>query len=320
MVLQFPPADDQPSARTGSAKLKYKVAVGVGGLAGLFGIGSTLAANISLNNGGAVEFGQGVAQTAACDEDGFTVTPIAYYDNAHSIFRLERVQVSGLNLTPVGTSSSDGQLYGTSEERAANPGKYWDASLGRWRNTCDGVVLDFKAYTNNPQYANYTQDGYASPTTAITSPVMWSQYDGGVARVWGGDTTTNSWNSGFAVIFDSSHNNESNYATGSAQGPIGNRVSDGIADLANPGIMDIISDPSFTSNASFSFGSIYNSYSYDGDRAVIHNFNPNAASISKITVQSMKYFPANYVDYRYEYHGSQNSYLPVPGLSLLPTP
>jgi hypothetical protein len=315
MVLQFPPSDDQPSPRTGASKLKYKVVVGVGGLAGLFGIGSTLAANISLNNGGAVEFGQGVAQTAACDDDGFTVTPITSYDNAHSMFRLDKVQVSGLNLTPVGTTTDGGGLYGTAEERAANAGKYWDDSLSRWRNTCDNVVLDFKAYTNNPEYANYTQDGYAAPTTSIASPVMWSQYNGSVARVWDGDTHTNSWNPGFAVIFDST-NRESNYATGSVQGSIGNRVNDNTY-LAEPGIMNVIDGAGLTtSNASFSFGSFYSNYDYNAHQN--YDFRPDAATISKITVQSMKYFPANYMDDRYEYAGSDPRVLPVAGLSLLP--
>ena len=43
-----------------------KLALGVGTLAVMVGLGSTLAANISLNSGGPVEFGQGVAQTISC--------------------------------------------------------------------------------------------------------------------------------------------------------------------------------------------------------------------------------------------------------------
>jgi hypothetical protein len=44
-------------------------------------LGSTLAASITLNTTGNVEFGQGVAQTAACDEE-ILVTPISAFDNA----------------------------------------------------------------------------------------------------------------------------------------------------------------------------------------------------------------------------------------------
>ena len=43
-------------------------------------LGSTFAANISLNGGAAVEFGQGVAVTAACDS-AITVTPGATFTN-----------------------------------------------------------------------------------------------------------------------------------------------------------------------------------------------------------------------------------------------
>ena len=43
-------------------------------------LGSTFAANISLNGGAAVEFGQGVAVTAACDAS-ITVTPGATFTN-----------------------------------------------------------------------------------------------------------------------------------------------------------------------------------------------------------------------------------------------
>jgi hypothetical protein len=305
MVLQFPPADDQPVDRPAASKLKYKVVVGVGGLAGLFGIGSTLAANISLNNGGAVEFGQGVAQTAACDDDGFMVTPVTSYDNAHSMFRLDKVQVSGLNLTPVGTGFLAGGYDTIEAARAAHPGQYFDN--GQWKKTCDGVVLDFKAYTNNPDYANYTQNNYADKSgTSITSPVMWSQRNGQAAEA---EIT---YNSGFAVVFDSS-NKDSNYAYGSVQGLIGNRVYD-TTYSSGPGLMWVNNKSRLTtSNASFSFGSFFSNYNDSTHQS--YDYRPNAATISKITVQSMKYFPANYVDYKHEYnHGS----LPVPGLSLLP--
>ena len=218
---------------------------------------------------------------------------------------MDKVQVSGLNLTPVGTGFSDGGFATIEEARAAHPGEYFD---GGWKKTCDNVVLDFKAYTDNLEYSNFTEDGYAAPTTSITSPVMWSQYNGSVARVWDGDTHTNSWNPGFAVIFDST-NRESNYATGSVQGSIGNRVNDNTY-LAEPGIMNVIDGAGLTtSNASFSFGSFYSNYDYNAHQN--YDFRPDAASISKITVQSMKYFPANYLDYRYEYDSQD---LPVPGL------
>jgi hypothetical protein len=69
----------EPSAR--SSKKKFKVVLGIGLLAAVMGMGSTLAASITLNAGSAVEFGQGIASTAACDS-AITITPFSTYANA----------------------------------------------------------------------------------------------------------------------------------------------------------------------------------------------------------------------------------------------
>ena len=58
-----------------------KVMLGLAGIAAVALLGSTLAANISLNSGSGVEFGQGVALTTACD-DSITSTPAATFVNA----------------------------------------------------------------------------------------------------------------------------------------------------------------------------------------------------------------------------------------------
>jgi len=58
-----------------------KVMLGLAGIAAVALLGSTLAANISLNSGAGVEFGQGVALTTACDSD-ITSTPTATFANA----------------------------------------------------------------------------------------------------------------------------------------------------------------------------------------------------------------------------------------------
>ena len=58
-----------------------KVILGLAGIAAVALLGSTLAANISLNSGAGVEFGQGVALTTACDSD-ITSTPTATFANA----------------------------------------------------------------------------------------------------------------------------------------------------------------------------------------------------------------------------------------------
>jgi hypothetical protein len=55
--------------------------LGLAGIAAVALLGSTLAANISLNSGAGVEFGQGVALTTACDSE-ITSTPTATFANA----------------------------------------------------------------------------------------------------------------------------------------------------------------------------------------------------------------------------------------------
>ena len=58
-----------------------KVILGLAGIAAVALLGSTLAANISLNGGSGVEFGQGVALTSACDSS-ITATPSVSFANA----------------------------------------------------------------------------------------------------------------------------------------------------------------------------------------------------------------------------------------------
>ena len=278
MVLQFPPADDQPVDRPAASKLKYKVVVGVGGLAGLFGIGSTLAANISLNNGGAVEFGQGVAQTAACDDDGFKVTPITHYDNSSSTFRLSKVQVSGLNLTPVGWDTGTDALSTDTAGVAANPGKYYDN--GQWKKTCDGVVLDFKAYASDLNYAAYTTDGYDTPSTTITSPIGWAEGinpDG----TWSWSLTP-----AVAVVFKHTESSNSAWQSGTESSNYAVAISPSDYDPLQAEPRNLLNKESATA----SFDLLYYVGTY-------RNYGANAAAISKITVQSMKYFPTNYANY-----------------------
>ncbi len=255
-----------PESTPSNKGKNYKKALRVGGVVSLVGIGSTFAANISLNQGDNVEFGQGVAQTAACDQDGFSITPVSSYDNGRSIFRLDRVQVSGLNLTPVGTGYSAGGYGSQSDAISAHPGQYYDN--GSWIRTCDGVVLDFKAYTDDQNYWSYTRDGYTNGSQTISSPVMWAQWNGGA-------NNTNRANSGFAVIFDTADDNASesaNYAVGddNSYGDTSLTAWDDL-DHSNPAL------------SSFSFGSLLNSY-----------YRPDAASISKIAVASMSSFPSDY--------------------------
>jgi hypothetical protein len=266
---------------------KYKAALGVGSVVSLFGIGTTLAANISLNGGGNVEFGQGVATTAACDEDGFNITPVTRYDNTNSIFRIDYVQVSGVNLTPEGTGyglpssgvtdQNNDTTVDQSDAKEQFPGQYYDGT--DWKNTCDGVVLDFKAYTDDENYSIRTVLDYGSESEAsLQKPIGWYQ-----------DPTveTGNFSPGFALIFDitdAGDDFDSNYAADDATS-------------GSPTHFDYdLVDYSTISTSTFEF---YLDWSPS---------DPDAASVSKITVQSMKDFPYSYNAYSSGLGNPQNVY------------
>jgi len=127
----------------------------------------------------------------------------------------------------------------------------------------------------------YTDDAYTnSSNTSITSPVMWNQsFNAGVANL------DNISDPGFAVVFDSYDDGsyyDYNYAVNAVE-PMGNWHG-------NPGSMIVYFDNESsmaTSSAEFQFRNYW-----DNER-------PNAASISKITVQSMVEFPSAYVSNHY---------------------
>jgi hypothetical protein len=105
----MPVLDFGDSGATGpSTKKPFKLFLGAGVLVGALTLGSTFAANINLNGGGNVEFGQGVATTTACDEDGITVTPFSTFINepGAGAHKLTTIRISGIDST-----SCDGKTF-----------------------------------------------------------------------------------------------------------------------------------------------------------------------------------------------------------------
>ena len=96
--------NDEPSGKKKISSLLALVLLIVGGT---FLVQNTLAANISLNSGGAVEFGQGISTTAACSgSDVLTVTPNSEFANASGAgaHYLKTITVSGI---PAGCNGVD---------------------------------------------------------------------------------------------------------------------------------------------------------------------------------------------------------------------
>ena len=94
-ILKF---DDAPQKRTRQKKSSTKGLVAAAGFAAIAVLGSTLAANISLNSG-TLEFGQGVAVTSACDADGITATPRALFANSSGAgqFNFASISFTGID-------------------------------------------------------------------------------------------------------------------------------------------------------------------------------------------------------------------------------
>jgi len=121
-----------------------KVMLGLAGIAAVALLGSTLAANISLNSGTGVEFGQGVALTTACD-DSITSTPTATFVNA--------ANGGGFNFSTVAFSNVSSACWGKTFTLKA----YGDTSAD---------PLTIATVSSNA----YTQATFTFTTASTTSP------------------------------------------------------------------------------------------------------------------------------------------------------
>ena len=141
----------EPSERP--SKKKLKVVIGIGLLAGFMGMGSTLAATITLNGGSAVEFGQGVQMVTACDS-AILVTPTSTFVNdtntGQADFRLNTITLSGI------------------------------------ASTCQTKKIRITAYTNSDTNTVYTQAG-----SGISSPLAFAYNYLSTGKFFGGKTGSN---------------------------------------------------------------------------------------------------------------------------------
>ena len=80
-------SDDEPVVKKKSNTRNLKIALGLAAVILIPTIGSTLAGTITIGSANRVEFGQGVLATAACDEDGITVTPTSTYSTGSAAFQ-----------------------------------------------------------------------------------------------------------------------------------------------------------------------------------------------------------------------------------------
>lgn len=117
-----------------------RLLAGILAVAAFFAVGAlsnTLAADISINLGATVEFGQGVATTTACDNE-ITLTPFSKFDNSPGVetFMFTSLRISGI-----------------------------DSSEGK----CSGKVFVIKAFGDEGQLdlVNYSEVMFSDPPTIL---------------------------------------------------------------------------------------------------------------------------------------------------------
>lgn len=152
-------------------KGNLKAFAGLASLAAVAVLGSTLAANISLGSGSALEFGQGVQVTSACD-NAITLTPKAVFVNGAS----PSFMLSTISFTGVDAAST---------------------------TTCQGKTLSLNAYgdsSNTPvQIATAGSTALTTATIGITSTTPTSAEGTVIGSVSGGGTNALSFELGFTT-------------------------------------------------------------------------------------------------------------------------
>ena len=124
--------------------------ISIGAIAGAITLSTTLAAKLTLNTNGTVEFGQGVVETTSCDSNGIKITPMDSFYNSDGAgtFTFNAIQL---------------------EHISAN---------------CAGKDLVVKVYDNNGDAVALTQDENSSYTQAriyfkpLTADIQIAQLDG----------------------------------------------------------------------------------------------------------------------------------------------
>ena len=242
----------EPSARP--SKKKFKVVLGIGLLAGVMGMGSTLAATVAINTGATVEFGQGVAATTACDTD-ITVTPGTTYVNDTATagnadnFQMRTITIANLNTD---TKTADGQTQG-----------------------CGGDWLIIKAYTTSSQLAT----NYAVGASIANSLYLGWKYPGAAVSGGVGVSGYKAYNSGISLGIA----NGGTACDVKAIGYAGTSVT--TVDAA--GITCVISGSGTTKTALITLGKASSS----GNGAV---YGVAASAVQKITVETSGSEPSGY--------------------------
>jgi hypothetical protein len=161
-LLKF--TDSPKSSRRGKNPAAF---IGAGIMVAVMGLSSTLAGTITINSSAAVEFGQGIVDTAACDSS-IKVTPVSSYSYSDNAFTVSEVTVSNVGFDSSGNADGRG---------------------------CKGQVLELRAYNSSGTLLDFYSDTATTSALNFRIPadtVLATSFAKGMYDVDGSGATTGS--------------------------------------------------------------------------------------------------------------------------------
>jgi hypothetical protein len=143
-----------------------KIFLGVSALIVVPVIGTTLAANISINSG-TVQFGQGTATAAACDST-ITVTPNASFVEADNAFKLGTVTISTLNPVACASKTLRFRFYPTTGSSDAA------LTVSTGSGTDDAIIVTMPASGTTAPTAESGTDYTVSALSSASDPTTFT--------------------------------------------------------------------------------------------------------------------------------------------------
>lgn len=133
-------------------------------------VGSTFAANITINTSNTLEYGQGLTQAAACDSN-MTIQPANFYVNggASGTFYMDTITVTD---TPTSASAGLGKCSGktlkisTWDSGTATASTVCTVTVGTWSSTLPGTLSGCPTGAAYTALATGFSIGYANPASS----------------------------------------------------------------------------------------------------------------------------------------------------------
>ena len=145
-ILKFEEAPKR-SSRKRSVNSSRKTILGIAAAAAIAVVGSTLAANITINSGSNLEFGQGLTQTAACSGgNSIDMTPTSSFVNASGAGSF---YLTGIKFSNTGLATCAGKTFTI---------KAWDASSGTALTfaTASGTGYNYATFVYSSSALSYS--------------------------------------------------------------------------------------------------------------------------------------------------------------------